>query len=226
MHQTRTKGTWQKFYAPNTHQEDFVKTSTHLIRTKKTLFKYQCTKYAPNGLCWNINTSNTHLGDFVHIHQLTNYASKRLNEERMHQKYENIGCYKHIHNNCFPNYYLDDSIQDEKKKLFCFLFCQLLSDPLKHPWKKNVGLHWNTTEKIWSMQPVLKHHLYINRCQPLSFITYHYKMAKIGPYSNCTCCGASNLVWLSVVINVKKRLYELYTYVYVFMAARVVHLVN
>ena len=32
----------------------------------------------------------------------------------MHQKYEYIGCYKHIHYNCLPNYNLDGSIQDEK----------------------------------------------------------------------------------------------------------------
>ena len=93
----------------------------HQIRTKWTLLKYQHTKHAPRG--------------FVHIHQLTNYALKRLNEERMHQKYENIGCYKHIHKNCFPNYNLDDSIQDEKK-IVLLSFLSATIRPPETPMKK------------------------------------------------------------------------------------------
>ena len=101
---------------------------------------------AINGLCWNINTPNTHQEDFVHIHQLTNYASKRLNEERMHQKYENIGCYKHIQYNCFPNYNLDGSIQDEKK-IVLLSFLSATIRPPETPMKKKC---WPTLKHYWT----------------------------------------------------------------------------
>ena len=73
----------------------------------------------------------------------------------MHQKYENVGCYKHIHYNCFPNYNLDGSIQDEKKSSSVFFSVSYYKTP------------WNTVEKMLSyIETLLKKfgpcNLYLN----------------------------------------------------------------
>ena len=112
------------------HQMDFVEISTHQTRTKTTLFIY-------------INCSIMHQKDLMKK-ECTKIWKYRI-------------CYKHIHYNCFPNYNLDGSIQDEKNTSTFFSVSYYQT-----PWntnEKNIGLHWNTTEKNLSMQPVLKHHL-------------------------------------------------------------------